>query len=322
MVQSLEDFVTAQFQQLTIRHLRVFVALAEDLHFGRAAAQLHLTSSALSQTLSQLEAAVGCTLVRRTTRQVELTPMGREALEGARAALDAFDDAIAQMQRAARGEIGELTVGYVIGAGLELMPTVVRAFERSTPGAQIKLREYDFTHPAAGLDSGQVDIAFVRPPLSLEGLAYLDLLDEPRVACVPTGHPLALRQQVTVRELIEEPIVAAPSTDEVWRDYWLLVSERGGAPPNVVLEAATFDAELQAVAAGRGISITGLTAARYYARPGVAFVLVSDLEPCKISLAWWPELASGAVKRLVAIAEAQRAALKEAARSVTAAGIA
>ncbi len=302
--------MTAPSLQLTIRHLRVFVALAEDLHFGRAAAQLHLTSSALSQTLSQLEAAVGCSLIRRTTRQVELTPTGRETLEGARAALKAFDDAIGQMQRAARAAVGQLTVGYVIGAGLELMPTVVRAFERSTPEAHLELREYDFTHPAAGLDSGEVDIAFVRPPLSLQGLAYLDLLDEPRVACVPTGHPLAARQRVTVRELVNQPIVAAPATDELWRDYWLLVAERGGEPPNVVVEAATFEAELQAVAAGRGISITGLTAARYYARPGVAFVLVSDLAPCKISLAWWPEQASGAVKRLVAIAEAQRAQLK------------
>lgn len=308
--------MTAPSLQLTVRHLRVFVALAEDLHFGRAAAQLHLTSSALSQTLSQLEAAVGDSLIHRTTRHVELTPTGRAALEGARAALAAFDEAIAQMQRAARGEVGELAVGYVIGAGLELMPTLVRAFERSAPEAHLELREYDFTHPAAGLDSGEVDVAFVRPPLSLEGLAYLDLLDEPRVACVPTGHPLATRQRVSSRELLAEPIVAAPANDELWRDYWLLVPERGGSSPNVVHEAATFDAELQAVAAGRGISITALTAARYYARPGVAFVLISDLAPCKISLAWWPELASGAVKRLVAIAETQRAELQAAARPV------
>src|SRR6266567_655867 len=206
--------------QLTIRHLRAFVALAEELHFGQAAARLHLTSSALSQTLHQLEVAVGTTLVRRTTRQVELTPAGRAALEPAKAALTAFDSAVAHMQRASRGEVGDLAVGYVIGAGLELMPAVIRAFERSTPDVRLELREYDFTHPAAGLDVGEVDVAFVRPPLDLLGLEYLELLEEPRVACLPTGHRLARRKQVRVRDLLAEPIVAAPSVDTVWRDYW------------------------------------------------------------------------------------------------------
>ena len=301
--------------QLTIRHLRAFVALAEELHFGRAAARLHLTSSALSQTLQQLEVAVGTSLVRRTTRQVELTPAGRAALEHAQAALTAFDSAVARMQRAARGEVGDLVVGYVIGAGLELMPAVIRAFERSTPDVRLELREYDFTHPAAGLDVGDVDVAFVRPPLDLSGLEYLDLLEEPRVACLPTGHRLARRKQVRVRDLLAEPIVAAPSVDGVWRDYWILVPERGDRPPNVVLDAPTFEAELQAVGAGRGISITGLTAARYYARPGVTFVPVSDLAPCRIALAWWPERVWGGVERLVAIAREQKVAYDRSTRT-------
>jgi DNA-binding transcriptional LysR family regulator len=288
--------------QLAVRHLRAFVVLAEELHFGQAAARLHLTSPALSQTLRQLEVAVGTSLVRRTTRSVELTPAGQAALERARAALTAFDGAVAHMQRAARGEVGDLVVGYVIGAGLELMPAVIRAFERSTPDARLELREYDFTNPAAGLDCGEVDIAFVRPPLDLEGLEYMELLEEPRVACVPTGHRLAQRRQVRVRDLLDEPIVAAPSTDQVWRDYWILAAERGGRPPNVVHEAATFEAELQAVGAGRGISITGLTAARYYARPGVSFLVVSDLPACHIALAWWPDRAWGGVERLTGIA--------------------
>jgi DNA-binding transcriptional LysR family regulator len=307
--------------QLTIRHLRAFVALAEELHFGRAAASLHLTSSALSQTLRQLEVAVGTTLVRRTTRAVELTPAGRAALEHAQAALIAFDSAVARMQRAGRGEVGDLAVGYVIGAGLELMPAVIRAFERSTPDLRLDLREYDFTYPAAGLDVAEVDVAFVRPPLDLPGLEYLDLLEEPRVACLPTGHRLARRKHVRVREVLGEPIVAAPSVDKVWRDYWILMPERGDEPPNVVLDAPTFEAELQAVGAGRGISITGLTAARYYRRPGVTFVPVSDLAPCRIALAWWPERVWGGVERLVAIARDEKAAYERSTRTAERSGI-
>ena len=296
------------FTQLTIRHLRAFVVLAEELHFGQAAARLHLTSSALSQTLHQLEVAVDARLIHRTTRHVELTPAGRAALDRARDALVAFDDAFLHMHRAGRGEVGDLVVGYVIGAGLEVMPGIIRAFERSTPDASLELREYDFTNPAAGLADRQVDIGFVRPPLGLDGLEYLELLEEPRVACLPTGHRLARRRQVRVRDLLDEPIIAAPSVDTIWRDYWILAEQRGGQPPNVVYEAPTFEAELQAVGAGRGISITGLTAARYYSRPGVSFVVISDLPACHIALAWWPDRASGGVDRLVGIArEVKRA---------------
>jgi DNA-binding transcriptional LysR family regulator len=287
--------------------MRAFVVLAEELHFGRAADRLHLTSPALSQTLRQLEVMVGTTLVRRTTRHVELSPAGEVALPHARAALAAFDNAVAHMQRAARGEIGHLVVGYVIGAGLELLPAVERAFEHSAPDVRLELREYDFTSPAAGLDVGDVDAAFIRPPLELEGLSYLPLIEEPRVACLPIGHRLAGRPDVTVADLLDEPIIAAPSTDRVWRDYWILTDARDGEPPNVVHEAATFEGELQAVGAGRGISITGLTAARWYARPGVAFVRVSDLEPCQIGLAWWPDRLWGGVERLISITREQRA---------------
>ncbi len=298
---------TAVPLNLTVRHLRAFAAIAEERHFGRAAAELHLTSSALSQTLNQLEAAVGTTLVRRTTRRVELTRAGEAVLDQVRDALAAFDIAVASMQRAARGEVGDLSLGYVIGAGLELIPSVIQAFEKAAPDVRLELREYDFSHPAAGLDVGEVDAAFIRPPLDLEGLTYLPLLEEPRVACLPSGHRLARRKDLRVRDVLTEPIVAAPSVDRVWRDYWILVPEREGRPPHVVVEAPTFEAELQAVAAGRGISITGLTAARYYARPGVTFRVVTDLAPCQIALAWSSQRASGGIDRLVAVAQSQKA---------------
>ncbi len=292
--------------QLSIRHLRAFVVLSEELHFARAAARLHLTSPALSQTLRQLEVAVGAMLVHRTTRRVELTAAGQATLERAQAALTAFDSAIAHMQRAARGEVGDLVVGYVIGAALELLPPIARAFERSAPDVSLELREYDFTNPAAGLDANEVDAAFVGMPLDVEGLEYLQLLSEPRVACLPDGHRLAGRRQIRVREILDEPVIAAPSRDPVWRDYWILGPERGGEPPNVVQQAATFDAELQAVAAGHGISITTAAAGRYYARPGVRFVEIEDLSPCHVALAWRPERAWAAVTRLAAIAEEER----------------
>jgi len=293
--------------QITIRHLRAFVAVAEEEHFGRAAAALHLTSSALSQTLRQLEAAVGADLVRRTTRSVALTPTGEAALEPARHALAAFDAALERIQEVARGEAGVLRVGYVIGAGLELMPAVIRAFERDVPTVELKLREYDFTRPDAGLESGEVDIAFLRPPLRIADLTYLPLLEEPRVVCLPDGHRLAGHEYVRVKDIIDEPIIAAPTEDEVWRGYWILRPQREGRPANVVEEAPTFEAEFQAIAAGRGISTTGLTAARYYSRPGISFSLIADLPPTEVALAWREESHSIVARFVEIAAEVKRA---------------
>ncbi len=297
-------------QQITIRHLRAFVAVAEEQHFGRAAAALHLTSSALSQTLRQLETAVGAVLVRRTTRSVELTPTGVAALEAARHAISAFDAALERIQEVARGEAGVLRVGYVIGAGLELVPAVIRAFEREVPTVELKLREYDFSRPDAGFETGEVDVAFLRPPLRIPDLTYLPLMQEPRVVCLPEGHRLAGHEYVRVKDIIDEPIIAAPTEDEVWRGYWILRPQREGRPANVVEEAPTFEAELQAVAAGRGISTTGLTAARYYSRPGVTFSVIADLPPCEVALAWRDE-SLGTVSRFVEVARHVKRAFDE-----------
>jgi len=116
----------------------------------------------------------------------------------------------------------------------------------------------------------------------------VDLAREARVACLPEGHELANRESVSVADLLPEPIIAAPPSLGPWRDYWILTEYRS-TPAPVVAEAATFETELHLVASGHGISVTAMAAARYYSRPGVVFVRIHDLEPCRVALAWWPE---------------------------------
>jgi len=268
-----------------LRHLRAFVVVAEELHFARAAARLHLTQPTLSHTIRQLEDALGLRLLSRTTRVVALTPAGEMFLEEARAVLARFEAAIRQAERTASGLVGRLRVGYVIGAALDHMPAILRAFRDDYPDVALDVREFDFSSPEAGLDVGATDVAVLRPPVDLSpSTVFHVLLREPRVACVPDVHPLAGRERVTVADLLDEPIVAAPG-DGIWRDYWLLLDHREGRPPPVVHEAATFEAELQSVASGRGISITPATAARYYDRPGLAFPLIEDAAWCEVAVA-------------------------------------
>lgn len=271
-----------------LRHLRSFVALAEELHFARAAARLYISQPALSQTIKQLESATGLRLVRRTTRKVELTADGESLLEDAIEVLAQFDHFIERASASAAGVRGTLRVGYSIGAGVDLVPRVLRAHAERCPDVLVRTTEFDFGHPAAGLDDDQSDVAIVRPPIGVDGVELVTLETEGRMACLPEFHPLADRDEVSIHELLDEPIIAAPG-DNPWRDYWLCTDLRGGKEPKIVGEAATFESEFQAVASGLGMSITAEAAARFYARPGLRFPRIHDIAPCEVAVALPPD---------------------------------
>jgi DNA-binding transcriptional LysR family regulator len=271
-----------------LRHLRTFVVLAEELHFARAAARLHVSQPALSQTIRQLERGTGLRLLNRTTRRVELTVEGAEVRDAALEVLAQFDQLMERARETAAGSRGQLYVGYIIGAAVDIVPRLLRVHAERCPDVVVRTNEFDFSQPAVGLDDGRSHVAIVRPPIDLPGAKLVTLVSEPRVACLPENHALADRQEVSIHELLDEPIIAAPGQGR-WRDYWLCCEYRDGVPPPVVDEAATFEAEFQAVASGRGISITADAAARFYARPGLRFPRIADIPPCEVAVALPPD---------------------------------
>jgi DNA-binding transcriptional LysR family regulator len=287
--------------EVTQRQLRAFVVLADELHFGRAAARLHLSQPALTLSIKELERVLGVRLLHRTTRSVSLSPAGQDVLVRLAPALRAVDEALEAARRWAEGTRGVLRLGYLIGAGLDELPRLLRHFAEAYPEIRVETVEYDFAEPSAGLSNAEVDVALVRPPIDVEGLQYLQISQEGWVACVPQDHPLAELPEVRLGDILEEPIVAAPSSAGGWRDYWIAASYRDSRPAQVVAEAATFEAEFTAVAQGKGISITVETAARYFRRPGVVFIPITDAPPCSVSLAWPARGAGPAVGRLVAL---------------------
>jgi DNA-binding transcriptional LysR family regulator len=287
---------------ITLRQLRAFLAVAEELSFSRAAERLVVSTPWISETIKDLERQLKVTLFVRTTRSVQLTDAGRVFASLLSHVLDDLDDAVRVAQRMTARSGRALTLGYVIGAGLELVPRLVRTYLERRPDQPLRSVEYDFADPTAGLRDHDVDAAIVRPPLGLAGIATLELTTEPRVACLPDGHRLAKRESVSVSDLLLEPIIAAPNSPGPWRGYWLLDEYRTGPAP-IVAEARTRDAELHMVARGDGISITSAGAGRYYARPGVVFVPISDIPHCSVALAWWPD-GSAAVAELVETARA------------------
>lgn len=231
--------------------------------------------------------------------------------EAARA-LDGLQGLSDLARRLAKGEAGTLRIGYMIGAGIDLMPSLFTRFSEAYPLVALETTEYDFSDPTAGLLSGAVDAAIIRPPVDEATIAIQVLAYESRVATLPEDHPLAGRDRLVIHEILHEPIVAAPRSAGRWRDYWLAIDHRDGVPPIIAAEAATREAELQAVAMGRGISITSGAAARYYLRPGIRFVEIADLEPCVVALAWRRDAPSVVVDNLrevaLALASANSAA--------------
>ena len=289
--------------EATQQQLRAFAVLATELNFRRAAEILFISQPALSQSIKQLERAVGVPLLTRSTRHVALTPAGADFAAKVRPALAAIDDAMTSAQRWADGTNGVLRIGYLIGAALELLPKLLREFADLYPGVRVEIVEHDFSDPSAGLASKSVDLAVVRPPIDVANIELLEISQEGWVACLPTDHRLASRRRVKLAALLNEPIIAAPASAGRWRDYWIAQQYRDKAVAEVSAEAATFEAEFTAVAQGKGISITVATAARYFKRPGVAFVSISDAPMCSVALAWPSSDAAPAVAHFVRMAE-------------------
>ncbi len=231
---------------VTLRQLRYFAVLGEELNYRRAAERLFITQPALSTAIKQLEHQLGVMLFTRTTREVALTELGqawmpkvRDALHGIDAAVDDLIDLSAHYRR--------IRLGYLIGTGADLLFRLVRNFEAAYPEITLEPREFDFSDPTAGLADGTTEVAIIRPPVDLPEHRMFILDAENWVACLPRDHPLAGRSELAIAELLDDPIVVAPATAGRWRDYWMAMDARGGKPPTIAAVAATYEEETTTV---------------------------------------------------------------------------
>jgi DNA-binding transcriptional LysR family regulator len=293
-------------ENVSLRQLEAFLAVVEELHFGRAADRLFVSAPWLSHTIKDLEKSLNVELFVRTTRSVELTPAGNVFAALASQVLRDLSTAIRTARNMSVTNREALKLGYTIGAGLEVVPRLLRTYHERQPEMAIETEEFDFNDPSAGLRENLVNASVIRPPLGLAGLVSVDLATERLVACLPDDHPLAGRKSLRVADVLPEPIIAAPVSPGPWRDYWILTEYRTGPAP-VVAEASTLDAEMHLVSRGVGLSITSEAVGLWYRRPGVTFVPISDLAPCVVSLAWWPQ-DTGLVAQLAEVANEFRLA--------------
>ena len=266
-----------------LKHLRSFVAVAQERNFTRAAERLHLAQPALSVHIRQLEERMGVQLVERTTRHVALTPAGEALLERSRALLDGVADAVQIARDAALGRTGRLRVGLLATAALDLTPVALRAFAADVPGAQVSVVGIRFDDPSGGVRDGDTDIALIWTPVDERGLDVELLFAEPRVALLAADHPLATRERLTVDDLLDQPWPGSQSADPIAEAFWTLADERGGPPPTTA-PVSGFDDLLVAIRAGLVVDTVPVAIARGLPFEDVVVREVDGLRPTGVAL--------------------------------------
>jgi len=273
---------------MELRHLRSFVAVAEERHFGRAAERLHMAQPPLSQQIRRLEAELGATLLHRTTRSVELAPAGDVLLVRAREILALVEGATEDARRAARGEFGRLAVGFTGSATYALLPQVAAALRSELPGVVLDLRGELLT-PAQveRLLDGRLDVGLLRPPVRDGDLAVEVVRSEPLVAVLPEAHPLAEADSVPLEELEGEPFVVYPSHfRSVVHDAVEATCAAHGFHPRVALEVSETATLVRSVAAGLGVSLVPESVRHMTVHGAVYRPLARDAAAVELAVAW------------------------------------
>ncbi|MGA4844030.1 LysR family transcriptional regulator [Streptomyces sp. G45] len=261
---------------MELRVLRYFVVVAEELHFGRAAARLHMSQPPLSRAVKRLEADLGCALFDRSSAGVALTAAGAVLLDEARSLLDQADRVRGRVAAAAGA--ATLTVG-ILGDGADPGATrLADAYRRRYPGVEVRVRDTDLTDPTCGLHAGLVDVALTRAPFDETGLTVRELRADPVGALLRADDPLARRERLRLADLADRRWFAFPEgTDPHWRSYW-----SGGEPRQGPVVRSVHECR-QAVLWGGTV---GMTLLGHPPAPGLTVVPVADMPPSRVVAAW------------------------------------
>jgi DNA-binding transcriptional LysR family regulator len=299
---------------MELRHLRYFVAVAEELHFGRAAQRLHIAQPPLSRQIRDLEREIGAPLFERGARGVELTHAGAAFLPEARLVLAQAERAQRTAQRAALGETGRLRVGFVEEATHSgILPDVLSFFRMHLPSIGLSLLELDSSRQAEALRDGRIDLGVLSsPPLDAERWLQTEVVyEEPLVAALPQTHRLASKSRIPLRELAADSFILRPRpTDPASYDEFLARCRAAHFSPTVAQEATGWHTVIGLVSAGVGVAFVPTSLARLH-QAGVVYRPVRDLSlNVALSVVWKQGEKSPVRERFVtalrAVAQARR----------------
>ena len=272
---------------MELRHLRYFIAVAEELHFGRAAARLHIAQPPLSQQIRRLETELQAPLFYRTRRHVELTDAGRVLLGEAKAIVAQAEQAVGITQRASRGEIGQLFVGCALWADFIGGPKIIRTFAQRYPHVAVELRDLSSPEQVSALEAGHIHVGILRPPVQSPALMAERLLSEKLAVAFPRGHQFKHYERVPWRALANQPYILfsrrkAPAFEAVVAR----ACHEAGVTLKVKYELEHPQTILAIVEAGLGISLVPASSAMLK-RPGIAYRRLRPAGPTLETLIAW-----------------------------------
>lgn len=272
---------------MELRHLHYFVAVAEELHFSRAAERLCISQPPLSQQIRALEDELGVKLFERTKRQVQLTEAGKVFLERSSKVLEQLEQAIEVTQRIGRGEVGRLAIAFVDSATYTVLPDILSVFREQFPAVELRLHEMTTAQQIQALHLKQVDVGIVRSAIQEPGLSVKCLLQESLVLALPQTHPLYAHKKVSLSTLASESFILFPAKlGPVFYEQIINMCQQAGFRPKVAQEAVQMQTIIGLVAAGLGIAFVPTSMQNFHISRVVYRPLQEQTPSSGLYLAW------------------------------------
>ncbi|MEU9205252.1 LysR family transcriptional regulator [Streptomyces sp. NPDC048332] len=272
---------------MELREIEIFLTLAEELHFGRTADRLHVTRARVSQAIKKQERAIGAELFKRTSRTVQLTPIGTQLRDGLSIGYQQIQDALTAATAAGRGITGELGISYSAAWCGNLVLTAADTFRARHPQCVLTIQDSQLGDVLEPLRQGRCDLALIELPIEEPDIAHGPVLfSEPRALVVPAGHPFARRDTVSMEDLAQAPLITITGQPAYFLDHHYPRHTPSGAPVPRGPSTSAWQEVLALVGAGKGVSPTCARAAHYYSRPDIAFVPFSDAPLVDYGLVW------------------------------------
>jgi DNA-binding transcriptional LysR family regulator len=289
---------------MELRHLKYFVAVAEELHFGRAAKRLHIAQPPLSQQIMSLERELGVTLFDRSRRNTQLTEAGVYLLKEAKQLLAHVEQAADTARRIAHGQSGRLVVGFVGSVIHTFLPQSLRTFRGRFHDVELVLHELNTAEQIKALHGRRIDVGFLYPDVQDTALAFRAVIRKPLMVVLHAKHPLAGRKSLHLKELSKEPFIAnTRSSEPVVRDAFISMCHTAGFTPKIAQEAGHVQTVLGLVAAGLGVCLLPDFISNIK-RPGVRYVPLTGSPPrVELAVVWRSDNSSALVRSFVEVIE-------------------
>ena len=290
---------------MELRHLRYFVAVAEELHFTRAAERLNMAQPPLSQQIRQLESELGVQLFQRTKRQVELTAAGKNFLKNVYKILIDLDKTCDSAQRAQKGEIGNIVVGFTGTATYDILPKLLQPYRSEFPFVDISVLQLSTTDQIQSLLNGEINIGILCAPIKNSQLNFEVIHQEPFIIAMPRNHPLASKSgPIEVQEFSKELFIMIPrNSGQIYYDTIINICHNAGFSPNITQEVHELHTSISLVAAGMGVALVPDSIQNLRVRGITYRQLKNSVSTLKTALAWRDDETSPLVHTFIALAK-------------------